>query len=430
MPYKKLRWLFSCLLAVLCLLTVLSAQADPVFQVTLKSSKITLSAGETKIIDYTVTASSDVLDKTLTFASSSTDIVTVDSMGQLTAKSVGYANITITHAAEPKVELTCQVEVVSSSTMALNLYSVVLPINGTVQLTATTSSAALPVTYSTSDPKVCTVDASTGIVKAVGEGTAQILAANAHGVKAVCEVKVSKTKPDGAVTPTPAPTTPPSGGQAAFVNTVSGSLNLRSAPSLYATVLRTIPEKAAFTVLEYGSDWCKAQYGSTVGYVMTKFVRLASDPAPVTPTPTTPVTPAGQATVQTPSGSLNMRVNPWVGASRIRLIPRKAVVDILVYGSEWCYVRYKGDEGYVMTKFLSVGSGGGSSSGGSSTATFAQVVTGGGGLNLRKKASTGSTRLLIIPEGMLVQVQSKGSEWCKVTFNGVTGYVKTNFLKF
>ena len=291
MPYKKLRWLFSCLLAVLCLLTVLSAQADPVFQVTLKSSKITLSAGETKIIDYTVTASSDVVDKTLTFASSSTDIVTVDSTGQLTAKSVGYANITITHAAEPKVELTCQVEVVSSSTMALNLYSVVLPINGTVQLTGTTSSAALPVTYSTSDPKVCTVDASTGIVKAVGEGTAQILAANAHGVKAVCEVKVSKTKPDGAVTPTPAPTTPPSGGQAAFVNTVSGSLNLRSAPSLYATVLRTIPEKAAFTVLEYGSDWCKAQYGSTVGYVMTKFLVLGTGVSKTSLLPDTISTP-------------------------------------------------------------------------------------------------------------------------------------------
>ncbi|MBQ9299044.1 MAG: Ig domain-containing protein, partial [Clostridia bacterium] len=287
MSVKKLRWLLPLMLITLCAGLILPAQAAPTFVINLGSDKITLNVDEKKLIDYTVTASSDVEDKTLTFDSDNKSVVTVSSSGELTGVGVGYANVTIAHESTPKVSVVVKVEVLSTSTLTLDLYSATLPEKGSVTLTYHTN-APLPITFSTSNPAVCTVD-SAGKVTAVGPGTAEILVANSHGVKASCMITVSGSGSPAPSTPSnPATPSAPAEGYTAYVNTASGSLNLRAAQTTDAIILRTIPQNAAFTVLEYGPVWCKAWYNGTTGYVMTKFVRFAgTTPA----TPTTPVTP-------------------------------------------------------------------------------------------------------------------------------------------
>lgn len=54
------------------------------------------------------------------------------------------------------------------------------------------------------------------------------------------------------------------------------------------------------------------------------------------------------------------------------------------------------------------------------------VKTGGGPLNLRK--SPGGALIDRIPDGDLVDVLGYGSEWCRVAWNGLTGYVATQYL--
>ena len=52
----------------------------------------------------------------------------------------------------------------------------------------------------------------------------------------------------------------------------------------------------------------------------------------------------------------------------------------------------------------------------------------GGGLNLRKEMDTRSERIAQIPDGSTVTVTEEFPEWCKVEYDGMTGYVLAKFL--
>ena len=54
----------------------------------------------------------------------------------------------------------------------------------------------------------------------------------------------------------------------------------------------------------------------------------------------------------------------------------------------------------------------------------------GSGVNLRAKRDITSARLSKIPEGAEVDVLDQQSTWCKVEYEGKTGFVKTEFLAF
>lgn len=62
--------------------------------------------------------------------------------------------------------------------------------------------------------------------------------------------------------------------------------------------------------------------------------------------------------------------------------------------------------------------------------TNAKVVTGNGlGVNFRQKPSVAALAYGKIPEGAYVNVLESLGDWCKVEYNGKTGYVMTEFLQ-
>ena len=103
---------------------------------------------------------------------------------------------------------------------------------------------------------------------------------------------------------------------------------------------------------------------------------------------------------------------------------------MLSFSTDWSYVRYGTYEGYVMSKFLNPNT---------KTVTpeitpsksskYAQVVTSHGGLNMRKSASSGAHRILVIPQYAYVEIIEAGSKWSYVTYNGTSGYVQNAYLK-
>lgn len=426
-----------------CVMLAVPALADDTTpSITFDKTSLTLSVDATEQLLATV-KKGGLVDGTTQWASDNPLIADVDGTGKVSAKAVGIANVTLSFVSYPTVKATCRVEVVSSSTIKLNVTSITLDVGNSFTITPIINpDTAKPAYYSSSNTAICSVD-NTGKITAIASGSAIIIVSNAHGVKAYCTVTVSGgTVPSPTPTPTPAiiPTGVPGTGIAAYVNTVKGSLNLRVYPNTAAHILRTIPQYAPFVVLEYGVNWCKAMYNGTVGYVMTKFVRLAG-PTPVVPVvtptptpviPTTPPTVKGQARVVTPSGSLNLRTAPSQYSPRILLIPRSAIVNIISFDYDWCQVEYNGFQGYVMSKFLNLDISQPVPPAVPTTspdAKYAQVVTVQGGLNMRKSASSGSKRILVIPQYALVQVQEVGSKWCYVTYNGYSGYVMTKYLK-
>lgn len=192
------------------------------------------------------------------------------------------------------------------------------------------------------------------------------------------------------------------------------------------------------------------QYGLTVdGIAGTQTLRLlyslVQQPTPVPtqrPLPTVPV--YGETDVEgrvnTTGGSLNLRETQASDARVMATIPNGTALPVLSTGTEWCMVKYAGQIGYVMTKFLALYSNGTApslptptpaptqapSSGTSSLGVAIVNTANGGTLNMRTEPD--GSILMRIPNNSVLQLLSRGETWCKVSYQGQDGYVMTQFL--
>ena len=178
--------------------------------------------------------------------------------------------------------------------------------------------------------------------------------------------------------------------QTAYVNTQSGSLNLRRQPGRSSSVLTTIPRNASVTVSAYGAEWSAVRYGAYQGYVMTSFLRFADDHAaadeskpegndhennsiPSTPSkpdetdePENPYVTIGgvvlDVTLEAPSSVLHANINQETivyemcsadGREIITIFP-DSEVEILLAGELWCRIAYQDVQGYCQTSNLDV----------------------------------------------------------------------------
>lgn len=229
---------------------------------------------------------------------------------------------------------------------------------------------------------------------------------------------------------TPAPDT-----VSARVATQSGSLNLRAAASDSAKVLLTIPQGAVIPVYDRGTVWCQTAYGGQTGYVMTRFLAFGDqEPAPAeTPAPGSALTTARVTTAQ---GSLNLRFSPQSTAKVLRTIPQGTLLPIYERRGDWCKTAYGGDTGYVMARFLTFQGEAvpdaptPAPQPAATSGETARVATPSGSLNLRASARDTAQVLRTIPQGDMVAVLQRGSDWCQVVYSGTTGYVMTRYLSF
>ena len=247
-------------------------------------------------------------------------------------------------------------------------------------------------------------------------------------------------------TPAPAVTAPPVETPAvpAWVNTESGSLNLRSAPNGNAKIIRTIPQYAQISVSERDSTWCKAAYGGSVGYVMTKYLSF-DEPGRLMAAPTQkPDFPASEggltARVTTEKGSLNLRKEPKSSAKVLCTVPQNDQVVVIEPGETWSRIVYEGIQGFAMTKFLTVEAKAAPTAPPSalpmepmralSMPVLGRVNTPLSTLNLREGCSTDTRILLEIPKNDYATITAIGDTWCAVTYQEVSGYCMIQYLEF
>ena len=151
--------------------------------------------------------------------------------------------------------------------------------------------------------------------------------------------------------------------QTAIVTTRRGSLNMRELPHDHASVLTRIPQYEQVEALEYSPGWCRVRYYGMEGYAMSAYLTF-TDQVYATPEPTPEVTYepphtdsyiAGQAVVITPSGSLNLRMEPYSSAKILRTLRPGTVVAVHGVDGQWALVSYHGYTGYVMVNYLDMG---------------------------------------------------------------------------
>ena len=162
--------------------------------VKLDQTEIVVEKTKTKTLKATVYPST-LEDKTVTWTSSNTAVVTVSSKGKVKGVRTGTAIITCTSNATG-LSTTCEVTVGS---VKLNQAEVTVNKGKTVTLKATVYPSTLEdktVTWTSSNTAVATVS-SKGKVKGVRTGTATITCtSNATGLSTTCEVTVGSVKLD------------------------------------------------------------------------------------------------------------------------------------------------------------------------------------------------------------------------------------------
>lgn len=204
---------------------------------------------------------------------------------------------------------------------------------------------------------------------------------------------------------------PPTSGATARV--IDGELNLRSAASTTASVLRVLPDGAVVTLTGESSNGFRAvSYQGIRGWAFAAYLSDGSTPAP----------PASGTTATVFDGSLNLRASASVSAGVLAVMPDGAQVTLLGPASNgFSQVRWNGTTGWAYTSFLRTG---GASGGGGIATVFD------GELNLRASASLGATVLRVMPDGARVELTGASSNgFSQVIYQGTTGWASSQWLR-
>ena len=192
----KIRALFLLslllLLACACGESPLEPQDVPVASVSVTPQSLEMTVGGTASLKAAVSPS-NATEKTISWKSSNSAVVTVSGNGELSAKSEGTATVTATAGGKSgaaTITVIPSTVPVASVEVKPSLLDIFIGEEG--QLTATVLPADATdktVTWTSSDPSVATV--AEGTVKGFKEGTATVTAA-AGGKKATCLVTVNR----------------------------------------------------------------------------------------------------------------------------------------------------------------------------------------------------------------------------------------------
>lgn len=208
-----------------------------------------------------------------------------------------------------------------------------------------------------------------------------------------------------------------------YVKTNTGiGLNLREEPSMSSPIITSFKSGTAVKVLSRGTEWSKVQVGDAVGYMSNRFL-------------TGSVQSGSTGSTQTKQGVVK---NP--GANQVLLLREKPSTDARVLGNfrngtqvtitgesgDFYKVTVAGKSGYMMKKFISV-----KTVSAFPTEPFtAKLINPNGNniVNFRKAAGLSAPIIKTLPVGTEITVNEVGETWCKVTVDGVDGYISRYFF--
>ena len=121
--------------------------------------------------------------------------------------------------------------------------------------------------------------------------------------------------------------------------------------------------------------------------------------------------------------ALRMRAEASTDSSILATASKGTSVVVLEdAGNGWFKVDYKSVEGYMSASYLDV------STQADVTIGYGLVKTGGGTLNVRTGPNTGYTHIFTLNDGDVVEITGIDSGWYKITYNGMNGYVSSDFM--
>ncbi len=160
----------------------------PPVSVRLDMSRMDMNVGQVKTLKAITSASKG----SLSWTSSDSKVISVNSAGAVTAKKAGTATVTVKTTSGKSASCTIRVNTVKVTNITLDYSTMTLGIGQKRTLNTTVYPAAATdksIKWSTSDSRIATVDKN-GVVLAKKDGTVKITAESSNGKKKSCAVTV------------------------------------------------------------------------------------------------------------------------------------------------------------------------------------------------------------------------------------------------
>lgn len=206
------------------------------------------------------------------------------------------------------------------------------------------------------------------------------------------------------------------------------AINLRSGPGMNYPTLRQFPGDRYVSVLAKGRGWWCVSIDGYVGFMSSDFLTeglcAARDIAAQGGGGTSG---SGYAVVSNPRNTqaLNLRMFASTGSQVLDKLYNGTRLWVDAQGTEWCAVtdQSTGLSGYVMTRYITLKNL-------PQRPTKRVYHPSGTYVNLRSAANMSVNNVRTrVPSGQTVTVLIPGPDWCKVQYNGITGYMLSYFLQ-
>ena len=214
---------------------------------------------------------------------------------------------------------------------------------------------------------------------------------------------------------------------------------LRRGPDGSFGAIANLARGRKVTVLSHGSNYDYVNAGDMgTGYVINS--RLSKKQVKASGTASTSTYVGGgnyDAWVMNAGDrKVNLRTSPSKNATVIAQYPTGTYAYVLSHSSTWDRVQINGNEGWMMTQYLSTSAPAPTpvpavtpDPSGSTSYTAYVTSSNGKGVNLRRGPGNGHSALMKVPFGAQVTVLEHTSNWDKVQYNGKTGYMQNKFLQ-
>lgn len=169
---------------------------QPVTSIVLSQTNVTISLAESSFMLKATVLPTTATNQKLSYTSTNSSIVRVDDTGKVTLVSAGTAAIVVSSVDTPSISTICNVVVTTPVTgVEIDANALSMVVGESKRLTYTiipTTASNKEVTWSTSDPRVCSIS-STGTITAVNVGTATVTVTTKDGkYTKTCIITVSQ----------------------------------------------------------------------------------------------------------------------------------------------------------------------------------------------------------------------------------------------
>ncbi|PEC20843.1 SH3 domain-containing protein [Bacillus cereus] len=215
-------------------------------------------------------------------------------------------------------------------------------------------------------------------------------------------------------------------------------LRVRTAPNTSSAISGRVYEGQTLNVIGQENGWVKIKHNGQVGYVSGEFVSGGSSNGGSTNNnDQTNVQPAsGNYTVNV--SSLRVRTGPSTSHTTIGSVKKGQVVQVVGEVQDWFKINYAGQTAYLSKDYVTKGGSNENATQGNNQEQNNNVTVQTGGTyvvnatSLRVRTGPAAYHSVIggVLNGTTLNVVGSENGWFKVNYQGKTGYVSSEFVKF